>query len=195
MRRKNAGRVIIVRERAGAAHHQSKRHIRSFLSIANEPVGLVSGGAHPSDDSSPWASPLRQPLRNNKQVCNIFDRDDTVSDNAQHSCCKTGAGADAGARLRPVEGSGFFFGSWRTRTRSNGKNVSIAATTTPPTTSSIRGALYSDARPRQESPLEAWCCGQPLAASCGEAKLPRLVVVVSGQPLGCPETLLTKYCI
>ena len=38
-----------------------------FRSIANERVGLVSGGAHPSDDSSPWASPLRQPLRNHNK--------------------------------------------------------------------------------------------------------------------------------
>jgi hypothetical protein len=140
---------IIVREkeRAGAARTPPKRashSLFSFRSIANERVGLVSGGAHPSDDSSPWASPLRQPLRNNNnnKVCNIFDRDDTVSDNAQHSWwCKTGAGSDADARLRPVEGPGLFFGSWRTRTRSNGKDVSIAATTSPPTTSSIRGAV------------------------------------------------------
>lgn len=43
----------------------SKLRIRSFRSIANEAVGLVSGGAHPSDASPPWASPLRQPLSNN----------------------------------------------------------------------------------------------------------------------------------
>lgn len=139
MRRKNAGRVIIVRERAGAAHHQSKRHIRSFRSIANEPVGLVSGGAHPSDDSSPWASPLRQTSPQQQQSLQHFR-------SRRHRL-----------RQRPAfvveDGSGFGRGraaeAGEMRARGRGRAVTVRLQTsrsrqrqhTPPTTSSIRGAV------------------------------------------------------